>query len=1572
MANTPTFPARPYFDDYDSAKKFLRVLFRPGLAVQTRELNQLQTILQEQIGNFADSFFKSGARVIGGESTIYKELSYVKITGALARSSDADYIDAPIENVGGTLKGKIVTVARSNGVDPDTIYIEYTQSDTTDNVTTSFSGDVVITFTDTSTETVTVSEAGLGCAISINDGIFYVNSQFVRVDKQTLILNKYLPLGEQSFNVGLKLVEEIVTPESDPSLLDNALGSPNETAPGAHRFRVNAILAQDGDISVENFIKVVTINDGEVSTPTRSNDLSVFNDILAKRTFDESGDYIVDDFKLEIREHLDNGTNRGLYNADEGGDINKLGIVLDPGTAYVRGYQIITQVNTYLETPKARTTANKSSLRVSTANVSNFVVRDIVELPILFGKILLKEGLTTIGYAYVKSFSYRELELGVPLYDLSFFKPVITAVGKSLSNVDNISSSASIFTAVVTSLEFTPSTAVSVFDVNYGFISNASNVNFEYFREYTSTVNGTELPIGSAVNDQFSSFVDDYIVTINGVAQRPAGVTLTAGNTQATIDVSNFVTPNGQTARVIAKTSRVGGIPRTKTLVTTTDSLASSAAVTLTKYDVQRVESIKVGTVDYTSWYDVDGGQRDTHYDLGKLTLKAGLSAPVGTLTITYQYFQHGSGDFFVAQSYENVNYEDIPYYTTASGRKIFLGSALDYRPRYSSDDQYDIAGAVAVSPFDEAEVTFAYYLPRIDKIALNKNGDFQVVQGVPELNPSAPADLDDSITLYELFVPAYTFKIKDVTAKAYNYRRYTMKDIARIDRRVEALEYTSALSLLESDANSREFIDKFKSGFVVDNFRTQNVVDYEDVTTQIGFDLVRGELRPMNVAYNVNLELDPAQSSNVVFKNGRAYMPYTEKMQITQPLASRIERLQPFTLFAWKGKGTLTPNQDFWVSTQQLPDFFVSNQTTQLLASTMRTPADSFGSVFSWWWNTFVFQVTDTFVGTNVTFTGIPFIRSRIVKFEATGLKPFTRVYPYFDSVEVSAHCAPDGGAYGDPIVTTGAGYASGTFRIPNTSTLRFRVGTRIFELKDNAVNPQTDSQATYTANGTLQTIQRVIQRNFTFIRRYDPLAQSFSIDLENGSFVTAIDIFFGPDAATNEYDATVEIRGMTNGYPNEDVYGRKTLTAAQIGAGSLNGSVATKFVFDEPVYLESDVEYCFVVSSESETLTIWIAQLGDFDVNGQVIAKQPNIGSMFKSQNNLTWDAAQTQDIKFNLYRASFQTGVLGSFVAENATKADDFGTEAEIYRSTLSFDPFQFTSGSNLVVVRDVNHGFIVGDYARLIGPSTGSLNGIPVTQLYNPAGVLITAVTNDTYTIQVASNATITGANGGDGQEAIRYIKYSTAFLSVSDNVLNGTTVQYGLRGVSRGTGAVDTVYTPILARTNTQLPETKVSKFTGDNSVYIRTQMSTSKENISPVVDIDAMGLVAVANRINNDAESVTSNTGAAARYVSRPVSLINPSNEIVVYVDVHRPLEGAVEIYYKVGQSSPNEQETWLPLPLVTPAVTSDNEDKFFEYKFNVLTGFDFYAAQIKIVLKSTNEAKVPKLKNLRTIYVNG
>ncbi|MGB0395123.1 MAG: DUF4815 domain-containing protein, partial [Candidatus Poseidoniaceae archaeon] len=59
----------PYFDDFTPESNYYRVLFKPGFPVQARELNSLQSTLQNQIEDVGNHFFKEGAKVIPGDLT---------------------------------------------------------------------------------------------------------------------------------------------------------------------------------------------------------------------------------------------------------------------------------------------------------------------------------------------------------------------------------------------------------------------------------------------------------------------------------------------------------------------------------------------------------------------------------------------------------------------------------------------------------------------------------------------------------------------------------------------------------------------------------------------------------------------------------------------------------------------------------------------------------------------------------------------------------------------------------------------------------------------------------------------------------------------------------------------------------------------------------------------------------------------------------------------------------------------------------------------------------------------------------------------------------------------------------------------------------------------------------------------------------------------------------------------------------------------------------------------------------------------------------------------------------------
>ena len=154
------------------------------------------------------------------------------------------------------------------------------------------------------------------------------------------------------------------------------------------------------------------------------------------------------------------------------------------------------------------------------------------------------------------------------------------------------------------------------------------------------------------------------------------------------------------------------------------------------------------------------------------------------------------------------------------------------------------------------------------------------------------------------------------------------------------------------------------------------------------------------------------------------------------------------------------------------------------------------------------------------------------------------------------------------------------------------------------------------------------------------DPLAESFLIEADGGMFLTSIDLFFKTKSAT--LPVSVEIRNMVNGYPGQTVmpFSVVTLNPSDVNLSS-DGSTATTFTFESPVYLEDKHEYCFVVYSNSNDYECFISRMGETDlITGQTISGQPYAGSLFLSQNASTWTAEQTDDLKFHMKAVKFTT--------------------------------------------------------------------------------------------------------------------------------------------------------------------------------------------------------------------------------------------------------------------------------------------------------------------------------------------
>lgn len=1718
------FNVSPYYDDYNASKQFYRLLFVPGRAVQARELTQLQTILQNQVGNLTDHIFEDGSQVIPGEIAYDSNYDYVKL------QDQYNSVDIDVDNFANTIitgqtsevKAQVIGIASVLGSDPNTLFIKYIDSGTDGEVGKFSSGEVIETDGGTTyyANVATSSPTGKGSSVTIKEGVYYTKGILAQVNQQTLVLEKYS--NTPSYRVGVEVVESFITEGDDTSLLDNAAGSENESAPGAHRYKVSLILAKRAIDSSddENFIELLRISNGTIQERFDRPRYAYLEDELAKRTFEESGNYTITPYGIDVREHLNDGSNRGVYTVGDGGDAAKIALGMEPGKSYVNGYRIENISTKFIDIDKARETRQQNNSVINAEYGAYIIIENVYSFPNItnFSTIDLHDtAIVTPGTASgskVGTAKVHGIELhsgtagsGTEEYKLYIFD-VKMNTGKTFTNdVESLYFSDSpAFTAdtVLNSnselVYYNALQNTSLFHLQFSPIktvrSSDATVDTSYTvrRELTGTADGSgDITFNAGTNEVFSSYTSkDYTATIISGINAGDVIDLDGNVTLGGIPTGKSVTLNlGSNAidkdvRVVVTLIKQVAGEKSKTLTSGSLSITSpTSTISLEKADIYRITGIydsgdsgvdaTDSDTDIKSRYDLDNGQRDAYYGLGSITLKSGNSAPTGRILIKFEYFTHGSGDYFSADSYDGqIDYADIGTYTTKAGVEYELRDVLDFRPRIN-DAGTAFTGTGSgriemVKPTSTIRADFSYYLNRIDKVYVDEKGNFGVVKGASESDPKIPNDLDNTMSIYNVYVRAYTFGTQDVLCEAIENRRYTMRDIGRIANRVTNLEYYTSLSLLEKETADLKVLDnsgldRFKNGFIVDNFAGHSIGDVENTDYRCAIDKDEGILRPQFNEENVPLQFNASSSSDYQKTGDLITLPYTEEVFISQEKSSRKENVNPYAIFTFRGSIALNPPNDEWKDTERSPDLNVTLPDNADLLVDLAERTGVTGTQWNSWQDSWVGATRSTRsssvnreVGNNVNQWGVswpvrfntttttvssttvgqtrsgiqtsveaqnvtrdlgdrvvnvqivPFIRAREVEFKATRLKPNTRVYAFFDGIDVNSYIRPPFGNSGDPLVTDSNGAVGGTFDLPNTDTLRFRTGERVFRLTDSSTNRNdntTEAEVTYQAQGLLETRQNTIlstrvaqverqqvsdsrtitrtsvARATTNGEWFDPLAQTIMVEEDGGCFITGIDLYFA--SKSTNIPVTVQMRNVVNGYPGPFIFpfGEKTLNPADVNVSD-DGTSTTKFTFDSPVYLQEGVEYCFVVLADTTDYELYVARIGENQIGTEnPISQQPYAGVMFKSQNASTWTADQTQDISFRLYKANFDTSKEPIVTLENK----------EVELQLLGTNPFTTTDTSNEITVFHKNHGMIDGSSVTISGVANGTYNNIPHTELN--AKHTVSNVEHNKYTITVSTNANATGEVGGSVVYAEKNIPFDSLYPIIQQTVLPNTGLAWAVKTTSAQSihgsqtpWLKDTYYQLIEANATSRFlsPRTIASatnetdELSGEKSFEMQAVMASSNSNVSPVIDTARMSLIAIHNIINNPdngnvadfvAETDPQNTSSVAKYITKRITLSDPAIALKVLIGASKPENATIELYYKtltIDESTTFKDKDWTEIQPEETIISSARPDVFREYSLLADNIEQFTAFQVKIVMKSTSSAEVPKIRDFRAI----
>ena len=485
----------PYYDDFDTSKNFYKILFRPGYSIQTRELTSLQSILQNQVESIGRNLFKQGDMIVPGEVSLSVALNYVKLSSVseVAVSVDGDIvfqkydiknlIGLPLTGLISGVVGVVIAAEYGNEFESDTLFVKYVDSGNSTDERTFRQGEILeadienspslVVGTDGSVLPTTITRVdgetgetlptigsqsmGFASSVSVEEGIYFVNGYFVRNKKSLIILDKYY--NKPSCKVGFIVSEELITPEEDLTLYDNSRGTSNYSAPGSHRLQINLELTvyEYTESTGDNFIKLITIKNGEVEKVLKQTDYNLIEETLARRTYDESGDYIVDNFPIELREYYQNNNNKGLYALNSATNTvnglsksdasNKLVVGLGPGKSYVKGYEVVNKETKYYPLDKARDTIDKLDNRIKIQNLPSYNITNV------YGSIPLNnEGSSLTAYPSIYlsqvfgdgSLGFNGTELGTGANqtetnnNLRLYKQTLDRRGKQFTPNDGI------------------------------------------------------------------------------------------------------------------------------------------------------------------------------------------------------------------------------------------------------------------------------------------------------------------------------------------------------------------------------------------------------------------------------------------------------------------------------------------------------------------------------------------------------------------------------------------------------------------------------------------------------------------------------------------------------------------------------------------------------------------------------------------------------------------------------------------------------------------------------------------------------------------------------------------------------------------------------------------------------------------------------------------------------------------------------------------------------------------------------------------------------------------------------
>lgn len=747
----------------------------------------------------------------------------------------------------------------------------------------------------------------------------------------------------------------------------------------------------------------------------------------------------------------------------------------------------------------------------------------------------------------------------------------------------------------------------------------------------------------------------------------PRRIVLPRSTTYNSVTANNYWYDTGTDSYMLSSAPYVKDITSVKGFVskTVTQTItANTDRVLLDELEISQITEVKQGATTYT----------------------------IGTASTGDCYLQREGTRYYLkwngTENYPSLN---TSYSVTYTYNHTFIKNT-DYELTHNTtDDSHNLTWkSGGTTPLNDTNFTVVYdqYLARKDIVYIDQYGNISVIQGTPaeygfEILPEAPVN---TLSLASITSPP-SGKVSDnvnlkIDVSNIGLTRFTMNDIQRLLDRIRTIEYDQSILSLNDEARQYE-TSSTKRGIFTDPLIDLSKIDY--YYNLLDNDVVNPELPFYDATIDLNnnicylptitgtydASVNTENSTAKLYSRTATLAKTGESIVLSQMNATKSFLINPYSVFPQLPEISISPAVDVWIEDSILT-VPVSQNSSEIVSTSTRhiernvTRGSRRASVST-------STTSDTAIGTKVeTFTNesvieersITYIRTRDIEVEGFQFPPnLDNIKCYFDGVEVAL----------TPTGSTSAGTLSGTIKANSSGafTAKFKIPNNILTgIREVRLESSTEVDgyvssafALYQASGTSRTIQRTVTTLTTVLLNrvitinttnyIDPVGQTFVLD--RMTIISGIDLYFeGKPSGT--VPVTCEIREVVNGTITSTIYGHKTLSAADVVVSS-DSTKATRFTFDDPVLLEENKEYAFVVRSTSSSYRLWVADLGGSDIlTGETVLSNPYlIGVMLSSSNNSSWTTHQTTDIKFRLIEDVYSN--TSEIIFSDITSENDF---------------------------------------------------------------------------------------------------------------------------------------------------------------------------------------------------------------------------------------------------------------------------------------------------------------------------